>query len=294
MNFKILFCLFFIFPILVCSAADRLSTETAHLVVKDLTGTLSAVDLSKYAATLEELFVKISDFWKIEYNVNTNGKVAVALDEPEKGTPYFTVSEIIKDGKKSIHSIHIMGTKGQPMELAHKITHTLFPQEDKLIRNLMGIPVEMRFGNPLSFPLCGYSPHAWVLAMQETGLYAPLSKLGKAHEDWGMAFKNGLPVVTDQVRQHTSYATAGSFGDYLQTVYGAEKIKAFYKLSNKKDRPFSDVFGITLEKLEADWLTFLKSKQKELSSDTAFLVKLLKANPAKARFAAEKSKTEKK
>ena len=65
--------------------------------------------------------------------------------------------------------------------MVHKLTHALFPTEDKLIRNMMGIPTELRFGNPCSFPMCGYDPDAWVTAIRRTGSYIPLDGLGEAH-----------------------------------------------------------------------------------------------------------------
>jgi hypothetical protein len=274
--------------------SDQEAIETTHLTVHDLTNTLSSQELKAQAAQLEELLSSIIAFWDISDTEWGQGKIDVDLDEPAPGMPYFTVFEMQKKGKIQVRLIHVVGFKEKPMELAHKMIHALFPQEDKLIRNMMGIPVEMRFGNPLSFPLCGFSVHAWVLAQRRAGRFIHIKDLGTEHEDWGMAFKDGLPVVNDPALQHLSYAIAGSFGDYLLQIYGPKALKLFYKLSLAKPRPWEDSFGKTADALETEWLAWITGQEKALEKDVQYLEGLIKADPAKARFKAEKQAEDRK
>ena len=96
--------------------------------------------------------------------------------------------------------------------MAHKLTSAVFPQKDKLIRNLMGILTEAQVGNPLTFPMCGFSSNEWVLALLETKSYLPLSELGPDHESWGMKDAGGGKLlILDKAKQHKAYAGNGVF-----------------------------------------------------------------------------------
>ena len=132
--------------------------------------------------------------------------------------------------------------------MAHKLTSAVFPQKDKLIRNMMGILTEAQVGNPLAFPMCGFSSDEWVLAILEKRSYIPLNELGPDHESWGMKDAGGGKLsILDKAKQHKAYAETGSFGNYLFQTYGINKIKQFQRLSHEKDRPWQDVFGISMQ-----------------------------------------------
>jgi hypothetical protein len=55
---------------------------------------------------------------------------------------------------------------------------------------------------------------------------------------------------------------AGSFGNYLFKTYGINKVKQLQRLSQEKDRPWQDVFGISMQELEANWLKTLRTNRK--------------------------------
>ena len=131
--------------------------------------------------------------------------------------------------------------------MAHKLTSAVFPQKDKLIRNIMGILSEAHVGNPATFPMCGYSSDDWVLALLKSDSYIPLGELGPDHESWGMRDDGGGKLsILDKARQHRAYAEAGSFGNYLFQTHGISKIKQLHRLSQEKSRPWQDVFGVGL------------------------------------------------
>jgi hypothetical protein len=199
--------------------------------------------------------------------------------------------ESTKEGKRGV--VRVYGVKS-PQEMVHKLTHALFPSEDKLIRNMMGVPTELRFGNPFSFPMCGYDPDVWVTAIRHAGTYIPLGGLGEAHEDWGMTFRNNLPVVSDRQRQHASYVEAGSFGNYLLNRFGVGKVKVFVRASREEERPWKKVFGMGIRELEAEWLASLDAPGRIPKDGAELLTRLWKGNPktacAKAEEAAVKRK----
>ena len=123
----------------------------------------------------------------------------------------------------------------------------------------------------------------------EGGIAIPLSELGPDHESWGMkASGDGFPSVFDRARQTRAYAEAGSFGNYLIRTYGINKTKEFYQLSSRKNRPWRDVFGMTLQELEANWLKSLQSDKAIKNENVVALSRLFETNPNTACLAAER------
>lgn len=127
------------------------------------------------------------------------------------------------------------------------------------IGNMMGILTEARIGNPLTFPMCGFS-NEWVLALLAMKSYIPLNEPGPDHESWGMKDAGGGRfLILDKTKQHKAYAETGFFGNYLFKTYGIDKIRRLQRLSQEKDRPWQDVFGTSLQELEASWLKYLRT-----------------------------------
>ena len=67
----------------------------------------------------------------------------------------------------------------------------------------------------------------------------------------------------DKAKQHKAYAETGSFGNYLFLTYGINKMKQFHRLSGRQGRPWEDVFGMTMQELEANWLKSLRADRKD-------------------------------
>jgi hypothetical protein len=173
--------------------------------------------------------------------------------------------------------------------MAHKLASAVFPQKDKLIRNMMGILTEVQVGNPLTFPMCGFSSSEWVLALLKTKSYIPLNELGPDHGSWGMKDSGGGRLsILDKAKQHKAYAETGSFGNYLFKTYGINKIKRLQRLSQEKDRPWRDVFGISLQELEANWLKHLRTIGETSEENVSILLKLFERNPGTACSEAQK------
>jgi len=263
--------------------------ETPHLIVDDVQKQLSAVELEKFAADAETAFTKTAAFWFVPER--KDGRIILELHKEHAGRSFAVFQmEKTKEGKRSF--VRLYGIRN-PQEMVHKLTHALFPTEDKLIRNMIGIPTEARFGNPRSFPMCGYDVDAWSAAIRRAGSYIPLDELGEDHEDWGMTFRGKTPTVSDRQRQHASYAEAGSFGAFLLDRYGVGKVKAFFRAAKDEKRPWREVFGRDLPELEAEWLQSLESPGRVSAESADFLEGIWKENPKTACDRAEEAAAKK-
>jgi hypothetical protein len=77
------------------------------------------------------------------------------------------------------------------------------------------------------------------------------------------------------------YAESADFGDYLLATYGAEKMKSFWQGSKGGKRPWEQVFGLPLQKLEAQWLQALEAGKPDEKTVDA-LLGLFNRNPKEA------------
>jgi hypothetical protein len=265
--------------------------ETTYFVVDDVYQQLSADQLERFATNAEAAFIKAKDYWSIPGRTAQRGKILLELHREHFGYA-FSVFQMEKasEGRRSV--VRIYGIRS-PQEMVHKLTHALFPTSDKLIRNMMGIPTEGRFGNLFSFPMCGYDVDSWAIALKRSGSYIPLKELGEQHEDWGMTFKGKTPAVSDRKRQHASYIEAGSFGTFLINKYGIEKVKAFYLESLKEARPWQQIFGLDFSALEGEWLKSLDESGKTNAHQIDVLEGLWKQNPKTACDKAQETATKK-
>jgi hypothetical protein len=124
--------------------------------------------------------------------------------------------------------------------------------------------------------------------------YIPLNELGPDHESWGMKDAGGGKLsILDKAKQHKAYAETGSFGNYLFKTYGIDKIKKFQRLSQEKERPWKDVFGISMQELEANWLKTLRANRKTKEENVSIVLKLFEKNPGTACSEAQKLVTRK-
>jgi hypothetical protein len=252
--------------------------ETEDFSVRDLTGQLSDDRIRKLTAGAEEKLRKVLDFWAVDSGVDRLGKISLEFEKPRAGT-YGTVFITVKEGNAKVRVVRVFGVTEEPQMVAHKLTHAVFPSADKLVRNMMGIPMEVRFGNPLTFPMCRFSHDEWVTVFRRNKSYIPLSKLGPDHEEWGMTTRQGVPVVLNKAKQHIMYAESGSFGDFLLSTYGMKKVKRFYKLSAGGKRPWEEVFGSSFTELETEWLQALDTGPKPEEKNIALLLKMVKNDP---------------
>lgn len=262
------------------------TVETERLIIRDITGNISSERFEKLVNKVDSTLTKIVQFWSTEPRIKQFGKIIVEFDhsDPKANYSFFFFR---KENGQRVRVVRVSGGDEYLHHLAHKLTSAVFPNPDKLIRNMMGEASEIRFGNPLSFPMCGFDNDCWVIALFKTGSYIPLTKIGPDHSDWGMEIDNNVPKVKDRAKQHASYLEAGSFGEFLINTYGIEKMKQFNLLSRNKPRPWKEVFGIALEQLEAKWLEALRLRSRENEENISILVKLLKDNPNTACFSAQ-------
>jgi len=246
------------------SQAQALSAviETRHLIISDATGKLSNDQLKSLADQAQAMLERIVAFWSADPGIDRLGKIRVVFDLPRRDV-YSSVFYWEKNDGERIRVVRVFSSEGSPQMMAHKLTSAVFPQKDKLIRNMMGILTEAQIGNPLTFPMCGFCSDEWVLALLEMKSYIPLDELGPDHESWGMKDDGGGKLlILDKAKQHKAYAETGSFGSYMFKTYGIDKIKRLQRLSQQKDRPWQDVFGSSLQELEADWLNQLRTNGK--------------------------------
>ncbi len=268
--------------------------ETDQLIVRDTTGQIGSQRVRDVAIEAEKAVRQIIQFYSTSPVIQDKyGKILVLLYPPQNNPTYGEIyyAEYISPrntGDGQTRAVLVYGAVKQPQEMVQKLAHAAFlSSPDKLIRNMMGIPMECQFGNMLSHPMSGFSNDAWVLALREVKSYIPLAQLGPDNESWGMTFEGERAIVFDIAKQQTSYAEAGSFGQYLLNTYGVQKVKAFQELSLQKERPWMEVFGLTLSELETNWIQSLDSIQTE-EKDVSILVELIKRNPDTARFEAQR------
>jgi hypothetical protein len=270
------------------SQASSAIIETQDLIISDSTGKLSNDQLKRLANEAQAMLGRILAFWSADSGVGRLGKIRVVFDVPRRDV-YSSVFYWEKKDGKSIRIVRVFKSEGPPQMMAHKLTSAVFPQKDKLIRNMMGILTEAQAGNRLTFPICGFGSDEWVLALLEAKSYIPLNELGPDHESWGMKDAGGGKLsILDKTRQHKAYAETGSFGNYLFKTYGIDKIKRLQRLSQEKDRPFHVVFGISLQELEADWLKDLRTNGETRKENVSIVLKLFQKKPDTACSEAQK------
>ncbi len=275
------------------SQASSAIIETQHLIVSDATGKLSNDQMKSLADQAQAMLERILAFWSADSGIDRFGKIRVVFDVPRRDVYSSVFYWENKDGKR-IRIVRVFSSEGSPQMMAHKLTSAVFPQKDKLIRNMMGILTEAQVGNPLTFPMCGFGNDDWVLALLKTKSYIPLNELGPDHESWGMKDAGGGKLsILDKAKQHKAYAETGSFGNYLFQTYGINKIKQFHRLSYEKERPSQDVFGITMQELEANWLKALRENEKTREKNVSIVSKLMERNPGTACAEAQRLVTSK-
>jgi hypothetical protein len=268
--------------------ASESTIETTSLVVADATGKLSDEQLKRRADQAQATLDKILAFWSADPGVGRFGKIRVLLDKPRREI-YSCVFYWEQEATRRIRVVRVFGIEETPQMLAHKLTSAIFPQKDKLIRNMMGIVAEAQVGNAMTFPRCGFDSDEWVLALLRTKSYIPLDELGPDHESWGMEDAGGgMLSVHDKAKQHAAYAEAGSFGNYLLQTYSVNRIKQFQRLSQDKDRPWRAAFGVDVRQLETDWLNTLRASEKTRMGNVTTMLKLQGRNPDTACAEAQK------
>lgn len=261
--------------------------ETEHLIIRDITGSIPAERLGNLALRTESTLIEVIKFWSAEPMVVERGKIIVEFDHPLNKDVDASFFLWRNEKGKMFRVVKVYGGKEFPHQLAHKLTSALFPHPDILIRNMMGEASEMRFGNPQSFPMCGFSKDEWVFALLQLGSHIPIEKLGREQTDWGKEIINNTPRVTDRVKQHICYLEAGSFGEFLIDSYGTEKMKRFYQLSKQTHRPWEEVFGVSVDQLETSWLDSIKLKLTKSSKNIPTIMTLWGSNPSSACFSAQ-------
>jgi hypothetical protein len=270
------------------SRVSRAAVETRDLLVSDAAGTMSNDQLKGMADQAQAELERVLAFWSADSGTDRLGKIRVVFDAPRRDV-YSSVFYWEEKHGERVRVVQVFRSEGPPQMMAHKLTSAVFPQKDKLIRNMMGILSEAQVGNALTFPMCGFSSDDWVLALLKARSFIPLQELGPDHESWGMEDAGGGKLsILDKARQHKAYAEAGSFGNYLFRTYGIDRMKRFQRLSRDKDRPWRDAFGIGLPELEAAWLEALRSG--ETAGDGGFptVSGLFERNPGTACAEAQK------
>jgi hypothetical protein len=272
----------------VLSQASDLILETPQLIVSDNTGNLSDARLRQLANLVQETLNKVLEFWSADCGIGQLGKIRVVFDVPRRREYYVSVFYWEKRDGRRIRIVRVFGSERAPQDMAHKLTSAIFSHEDKLIRNMMGVPTEEKVGNLLSHPGCGFYSDDWVRAFIKMKSFIPLTELGPDHVSWGQKDTGeGFPMVVDRAKQSKAYAEAGSFGNYIILTYGVNKMKQFYEVSGRK-RLWKEVFGSNLQELESNWLKVLQANEKTKEENASILSELFERNPNTACLEATK------
>lgn len=273
------------------SGASSLTLETDHLITSDNTGDLSDERLRQLTDHAQETLNKVLQLWAADPRIREFGKIRVIFDAPRKHGYYTSVFVNSWNNKerRRVRIVRVFGAERSPLEMAHKLTSAIFPNKDKLIRNMMGVPTEEQVGNRLTHPGCGFSSDHWVLAFIRANLTIPVGELGPDGESWGHPTgTDGLPYVSDRAKHTKAYAEAGSFGNYLIRTYGISRVKQFYRLSLQRKRPWRDIFGADMPELEASWLKALKAREPEMEKSVSTVLGLFEKDPNTACVIAQK------
>lgn len=278
-----LLCLAFFLATPSFSSASTKEIQTPCLIVTDSSGAFTDEQLGNLAKGAQKTLDETLALWSADAGLERFGKIRVVFDAPRNENYSSVFYWEAKNGRR-VRVVRVHGARALPQMMAHKLTSAVFPQKDKLIRNIMGILSEVKLGNPRTFPMCGFSCDEWTVAFLNLGLFLPLGKLGPDHESWGMEDKGGGDLrAQDFGKQHRAYAEAGSFGQYLLETYGIDRIKRFHKLSLDKERPWKTAFGLSLDELEKNWLDTLKSNPTVKPANVSLLMDLFKQDPEAAR-----------
>jgi hypothetical protein len=263
------------------------TVETDRLIIRDIIGNLPQERFEKLVSRVDSTLAEVLKFWAADPKIKEFGKIIVEFDHPLRGNVPASFVLYRRESGKEVRVVKVFGGNEYPYQLAHKLTSAVFRHPDILVRNMMGEASEMRFGNPLSFPACGFNKDEWIMVLLQTGSFVPIAKMGTEQSDWGKEIVDEVPTVKERVKQHTYYLEAGSFGEFLINAYGIEKMKQFYQLSKNKSRPWKEVFGTDLEQLEAKWLEAIKIGSRDKMGSIATLTKLWDKNPVNACYSAQ-------
>jgi hypothetical protein len=271
----------------VLSQASDLILETPQLIVSDNTGNLSDARLRQLGNLAQETLTKVLEFWSADCGIGQFGKIRVVFDVPRWLDYYVSVFYWERRDGQRVRIVRVFGSERAPQDMAHKLTSALFSHEDKLIRNMMGVPTEEKVGNLLSHPGCGFYSDDWVRAFIKMKSLIPLAELGPDHASWGQKDTGkGFPMVVDRAKQSKAYAEAGSFGNHIILTYGINKMKRFYELGQKR-RLWKESFGSDLQELESNWLKALQTN-KTKEENASILSELFERNPNTACLEATK------
>lgn len=265
--------------------ASSLSLETQDLVVSDPSGQMTDERLKVLASQAQETLDQVLALWEVDSGSSRFGKIRVNFEVPRGHDYYTSVFVVASDGAggRRARVVMVYGFEKDPMTMAHKLTSAVFPHPDKLVRNMMGVPVEERIGNRMSFPGCGLSSDDWALAFLRANELLPISDLGSDHASWGHQISpDGIPRVVDRIKQTKGYVQAGSFGRYLLQQYGFTKLKQFYRLSLQGGRPWKAVFGKEVAALDREWRDALKAQEASRGKNADIVWGMFKQNPNQA------------
>ncbi len=103
----------------------------------------------------------------------------------------------------------------------------------------------------------GIPNEAWVQIFINKGLYVNLSRLADNNE-----FYRYSDIIT--------YPIAGSFVNYLVSIFGMEIFKSFYKtVGDDFDKCFLEIFGVSLARIEEEFISYIRDlKYHESIHDT--------------------------
>lgn len=257
------------------------TVETERLRVEDSTGALAQERLAAFAVLVEARLAAVAEFWGVDPQTPSLGKIRIVYDAPLRGQCTATFFQPGGRSQGQSRTVRVFGCDEAPLMLSHKLTSALMPQPDKLLRNMLGALSEDRTGVAASFPSCGQDVDDWARAAARGGVLIPLSELGPDHASWGMRDEGGGRLrAFDRQRQQRAYAEAASFARYLAGVYGLDGLKRLQRLSHTSGaRPWREALGADLDELEAGWLRSLRSGSAGREERVGRLVRILNAGP---------------
>jgi hypothetical protein len=135
------------------SLASTLEIQTSSLIITASSGSYTDEQFGQLARLAQGTLDEITQLWATDAGLERFGKIRVIFEAPRNGN-YSSVFYWEAKGGRRVRVVKVYGASELPQMMAHKLTSAVFPQKDKLNRNMMGILSEVKLGNPLTFPMC--------------------------------------------------------------------------------------------------------------------------------------------
>ncbi len=214
--------------------------ETQHYIFNYHKNSLAEKNIDEIIALQERCYDYICKFLKVKMN----RRIQYFLCEtPEEVGKMYGDNEPGNGATKKPDKIYAVYNEKLKCIGTHEDAHIIS-------YNTLGDPKQalLREGLAMFFDKAWWRipNEAWVQVFISRGLYVNLSRLADNQE-----FYRYSEIIT--------YPIAGSFVNYLISIFGIERFKGFYKtIDDNFDKCFLETFGKSLNHIEEEFITYIQ------------------------------------